>query len=107
MSPWIAAGVVAMLLLGFLGGAFTGKHVKAVMASEGKALAAHLPALWTAFVLRVSVLVATVFVMCAKPGLAGSIAALVVAVVGGMVLARGTSQPAAASADATPSGPTA
>lgn len=106
-TPWVAVGLVSMALLGFLGGGFTGRHVKALMASEGKALATHLPALWTSFVLRASILTATIFVMCAKPGLMGSVATLGIAVVGGMLIARGTGQPAAASADASPSRPSA
>nr|PZM90805.1 MAG: hypothetical protein DIU72_11840 [Pseudomonadota bacterium] len=90
-TPWVAVGLLAMIVLGFLGGSVTGKRVQAIMASEGRALATHLPALWNSLVVRASVLIAAIFVMCAKPGIAGSVTAAAIAFGGGLLIARTTS----------------
>lgn len=95
-TPWILTGVVSMVVLGFLGGKVTGQRMGALISSEGANLEAHLPAMWTSFMIRASVLVAAVIVMCAKPGHMGSVAALAIAIVAGWLLSRGKSEPASA-----------
>lgn len=90
-TPWVAAGLVAMLVLAFLGAVVTGKRLQLVAASEGRELWAHLPTLWNSFVLRAFVMTAVIFVMSTKPGLVGTAAATAVALVGGLLVARATS----------------
>lgn len=92
-TAWILTGIAAMILLGYLGGKVTGKHVRALMSSKGKDLSARLPSMWASFTTRISVLVATIFVMCTKPGPMGSIAALLLALVVGRLLARKRAEP--------------
>ncbi|HEY0838985.1 MAG TPA: hypothetical protein VGD74_02245 [Vulgatibacter sp.] len=95
-SSWIVTGVAAMVLLAILGGSVTGKHVQALMASGGADLPARLPPMWASFVTQVAVLVGVIFLMCAKPGLVGSIVAMVVSLAVGKLLARRSAQPATA-----------
>lgn len=97
-TPWIITGGVSTVVLGFLGGNVTGRHMGALIASDGANLPAHLPGMWTSFTIRIAVLVATVFVMCAKPGLEGSVGAIAVAVAAGWLMARGRTEPASAGA---------
>lgn len=95
LAPWIVTGFAAMVLLAVLGGSVTGKHVQALIASEGADLPARLPSMWTSFVVRISVLVGTIFLMCAKPGLVGSLAAMAISLVVGKWSARRLTQPSA------------
>lgn len=88
-APWVIAGIVAMVLIGSLGGGVTGRHVGMLLASNGANLATHLRVLRLAFAMRVAVLVAAIFVMSLKPGAVTSIVALPLALLVGWVLGRG------------------
>lgn len=96
IAPWIVTGFAAMLLLGALGGAVTGKHVRGLMASQGADLHVRLPSMWSSFVIRVTVLSGVIFLMCAKPGLVGSIVAMAISLAAGKLLAGRSTRTAVA-----------
>lgn len=96
IASWIVTGFAAMILLGALGGSVTGKHIRGLVASQGADLAVRLPSMWSSFVIRVTVLAGLVFLMCAKPGLVGSVATMAISLAAGKWFAGRAPRPSVA-----------
>lgn len=89
-TPWILGGIVGLLLIILLGAVIGGNRARALVRSlEQTGLGVQSrqllrdPAAWTARTTTWALVVAVVFLMTVKPGAAGSMAALVVALIVG------------------------
>ncbi|HYN88256.1 MAG TPA: hypothetical protein VER55_06990 [Ardenticatenaceae bacterium] len=100
IAAWIATTLAAWLLIGILGTGLTGRLIApiraAVFAHSGvlpPALSQDLrdPRLWISIQTRTAIALGIVFLMSVKPGLAGSLLAIGVAVALGLALAFLTS----------------
>lgn len=105
-AGWIWAGLAGVVFLGAAGDRLEGGRAKRIAQALAADPAAPLqgrlaelvrdPVWWTAATVNHAVALAVVFVMATKPGLGGSVAALVVAVAVGAAVAVPLRRPAAA-----------
>lgn len=96
---WIAMGLLGLVLMGALGGALSGRRSGAIVrivravAAEDESIPAdlgqrfHDPVLILSLWLRTALALGIVYIMSVKPGMAGSLAALGVALVIGVAAA--------------------
>lgn len=103
-TPWIDVSLAGLLVMALLGRFVIGTRIEAVYeaayeaAPEGlipEALHRHRadPVLWTTVLSFVSVVVGIVFLMAVKPGLAGVLATMGIAVVIGIAIAAAIVRP--------------
>ena len=94
---WIAAGLIGFLAIGILGGAVTGRRMRVVGPTLGRAhgpldreatLASHDPALATSYALRLALALGIVWLMTVKPDFVPSLVVLGAAAVLGLTAAR-------------------
>jgi hypothetical protein len=93
--PWVVIALPAVVALGILGGAVSGRRIRAIEAAvkgddrpvtpEISALL-HEPILWTGFAMRLTVVLGVIVLMVLKPGIPGSVGVMLVAVPLGFVL---------------------
>jgi hypothetical protein len=92
-GAWIGLGLIGLVSIGAVGGLMTGRSLnrlrKDIEASTSiTSLVKVHPTLWTSLVIRAALLVVAVFLMTAKPGPVGSLAALGTALVAGLIVSR-------------------
>jgi hypothetical protein len=92
-GAWIGLGFLGLVSIGAIGGLMTGRNVNRLRkgretSATVTSLAEVAPTFWASFVIRAALLVAVVFLMTAKPGPVGSLAALGTAVAAGLIMSR-------------------
>ncbi len=98
-TAWILTALAGVLAMGVIGGALTRQRMRSAAgaaASQSGRLPAELrqqlndPLLWASLRVRLAIGLGIVFLMSAKPGLAGSLAVMLVAVLLGLAFSLST-----------------
>jgi hypothetical protein len=98
-TPWLVVSFVSLILLGILASVVTGRHIKVIGQSipmDTEAISPsflqllHQPLLWIVMQTRVAGTLGVVFLMTAKPDLIGSLLAMSLALILGLVSALTT-----------------
>ncbi len=93
-TAWTLTALVSLVVMALVGAVLTGPR----MASIGKMIAGktvrepgalqllHMPVLWASFQVRLGIAIGITFLMSVKPGLAGSVLAVAVAILLGLAM---------------------